>query len=143
MKDILKLEMLSRSENEGFARAAVATFMTRLNPTLEEINDVKTAVSEAVTNSVVHGYDSEEGIIRLLVEIEDESLSVSVIDYGKGIENIEMAKEPLFTTKPEEERSGMGFTFMEIFMDSLKVESVSGKGTTVHMTKKIGGGKSK
>lgn len=141
MKDILKIEMLSRPENEGFARAAVATFMTRLNPTLEEINDVKTAVSEAVTNSVVHGYDNEEGIIHLQVEVEDESLSVSVADYGRGIENIEQAKEPLFTTKPDEERSGMGFTFMEIFMDSLKVESVSGKGTTVHMTKKIWGGK--
>lgn len=141
MKDILKMEILSKSENEGFARAAVAAFMARLNPTLEEINDVKTAVSEAVTNSVVHGYAKENGIIHIEVEIEENELTVIIRDYGMGIDNIEQAREPLFTTKPDEERSGMGFTFMEIFMDNLKIESDYGKGTTVHMTKKITGGK--
>lgn len=141
MKDILKMEILSRPENEGFARASVAAFVARLNPTLEEINDIKTAVSEAVTNSVVHGYEHEEGIIYMDITIEDSEVHIKVIDEGKGIEDIEQAREPLFTTKPEEERSGMGFTFMEIFMDRLEVESVKGKGTTVHMVKKIDGGK--
>lgn len=141
MKDIMKMEILSRPENEGFARAAVAAFVARLNPTLEEINDIKTAVSEAVTNSVVHAYDSEEGIIRINIEIEDKNVAITIEDDGEGIENVEQAREPLFTTKPEEERSGMGFTFMEIFMDGLEVESLKGRGTTVHMVKKIGGGK--
>lgn len=141
MKDILKVEFLSRAENEGFARAAVATFMTRLNPTLDEINDVKTAVSEAVTNCVVHGYDNEDGLINMEVEIDENRLSIVIEDFGMGIEDVEQAREPLFTTKPDEERSGMGFTFMEIFMDSLKVDSCRGKGTTVHMSKIIMGGR--
>lgn len=141
MKDILKMEMLSKPENEGFARAAVATFMARLNPTLEEINDVKTAVSEAVTNSIVHGYADDTGIINIQVEIEENELNIIIKDYGAGIEDIERAREPLFTTKADEERSGMGFTFMEIFMDNLTVESGCGQGTTIHMSKKIMGGK--
>ena len=142
MKDILKIEMYSRPENEGFARAAVATFMARLNPTLEEINDVKTAVSEAVTNAVVHGYDDETGVINMEVEREGHALGITITDYGMGIENVERAREPLYTTKPDEERSGMGFTFMEIFMDSLNISSCYGKGTRVHMTKIIAGGNS-
>lgn len=141
MSDILKMQILSRPENEAFARAAVAAFITRINPTLEEINDIKTAVSEAVTNAVVHGYDSEDGIIALEIQIEEKTVSITVQDYGVGIDNVEQAREPLFTTKPEEERSGMGFTFMEIFMDKLTVESSSGKGTIVHMSKSIKGGK--
>lgn len=140
MRDILKMEILSRPENEGFARAAVAAFVARLNPTLEEINDIKTAVSEAVTNSVVHAYDSEEGSIKITIEIEEKNVAITIVDEGEGIANVEQAREPLFTTKPEEERSGMGFTFMEIFMDGLEVHSSKGKGTTVHMVKKIGGG---
>lgn len=141
MTDIFKMEILSKAENEGFARAAVAAFMARLNPNLEEINDVKTAVSEAVTNSVVHGYDRDDGIISIEVNLNDDEIEIVIRDYGKGIEDITKAREPLFTTKPEEERSGMGFTFMEIFMDSLRVESIPGEGTTVHMTKKIMGGR--
>lgn len=140
MRDILKMEILSRPENEGFARAAVAAFVARLNPTLEEINDIKTAVSEAVTNSVVHAYDSEAGSIQITIEIEEKNVAITIVDEGEGIANVEQAREPLFTTKPEEERSGMGFTFMEIFMDGLEVVSSKGKGTTVHMVKKIGGG---
>lgn len=141
MSDTLKMQMHSKAENEAFARAAVAAFITRLNPTMEEINDVKTAVSEAVTNSVVHGYDNDEGEIFISIDIEDHKVSVTVEDFGIGIENVEQAREPLFTTKPDEERSGMGFTFMEIFMDELSVESVPGKGTVVHMSKTIKGGK--
>ncbi len=139
MKDTLSMEILSRPQNEGFARATVAAFVARLNPTLEEINDIKTAVSEAVTNSVVHAYNNEEGIISIHIEIEDKNIAITITDKGEGIENIEKAREPLFTTKPEEERSGMGFTFMELFMDELIIESVKGEGTTVHMVKKIGG----
>lgn len=140
MRDILKMEILSRPENEGFARAAVAAFVARLNPTLEEINDIKTAVSEAVTNSVVHAYDTGEGSILITIEIEEKNVAITISDEGEGIANVEQAREPLFTTKPEEERSGMGFTFMEIFMDGLEVVSSKGNGTTVHMVKKIGGG---
>ena len=140
MKDTLNMEILSKPQNEGFARAAVAAFVARLNPTLEEINDIKTAVSEAVTNSVVHAYDNEEGIIHINIEIEDEEVGITITDDGEGIADVDKAREPLFTTKPDEERSGMGFTFMEIFMDGLEVESSKGKGTRVHMVKKIGGG---
>lgn len=138
MNDKLKMEILSRPENEGFARAAVAAFVARLNPTLEEIGDIKTAVSEAVTNSVVHAYDNEDGLIQIEVEISGNEVSIIVADEGRGIVDVEQAREPLYTTKPDEERSGMGFTFMEIFMDGLEVESLQDKGTTVHMVKKIG-----
>lgn len=141
MADTLKMQIQSKADNEAFARAAVAAFITRINPTLEEINDVKTAVSEAVTNVVVHGYDSEEGIISLNVQIDNNTVTITVEDYGKGIDDVKRAREPLYTTKPDEERSGMGFTFMEIFMDELTVESAIGKGTTVHMSKIIKGGK--
>ncbi len=141
MSDTLKMQIFSKAENEAFARAAVAAFITRVNPTLEEINDIKTAVSEAVTNAVVHGYDSEEGIIALDIHIDDRKVSIMVEDYGNGIDNVQQAREPLYTTKPDEERSGMGFTFMEIFMDDLTVESTPGKGTVVCMSKTIKGGK--
>lgn len=134
----MKLEFDSRSCNEGFARVAVAAFMTQMNPTLEEVADVKTALSEAVTNSVVHGYEGEVRKIVVECRIEGEELQITVTDEGCGIENVEQAMEPLFTTKPEAERSGMGFSFMEAFMDKVHVESSPGKGTRVFMKKKIG-----
>ena len=140
MEDILKMEMSCKPENEGLARIAIATFMVRLNPTLEEINDVKTAVSEAVTNAIVHGYEDREGIIYLEGIIKEKAIEISVKDEGVGIANIKEAREPLYTTKPEEERSGMGFTFMEIFMDEVHIDSKVGEGTEVRMIKKIVGG---
>jgi stage II sporulation protein AB (anti-sigma F factor) len=134
----MKLEFDSRSCNEGFARVAVASFMTQLNPTLEEVADVKTALSEAVTNCVVHGYEGEIQKIIVKCRIEGDELFIEVIDHGCGIENVEKAMEPLFTTKPDSERSGMGFAFMEAFMDEIQVESRPGEGTKVFMRKKIG-----
>lgn len=127
----------SSSENESFARMVVAAFIARLDPTLEELADVKTAVSEAVTNAIIHGYENKEGKIKLNCRIEENLFSMEVCDTGVGIENIEKAMEPLYTTKPELERSGMGFAFMEAFMDDLDVVSDPGRGTTVRMKKKI------
>lgn len=138
MEDTLELIIDSKSENESFARVAVAAFCTRLDPTLEEITDIKTAVSEAVTNCIVHGYEGGKGKIYINVNITGNTAEVIVKDYGVGIENIEKAMEPLYTTKPEQERSGMGFSFMEAFMDELEVSSARNKGTTVIMRKKIG-----
>ena len=140
--------------NESFARVAVAAFITHLNPTLEELADIKTAVSEAVTNAIIHGYENLSGYtkhgemrpaysiihpgkVRLHCILENDTLSIEVSDQGKGIEDVARAMEPLFTTKPELERSGMGFAFMEAFMDELEVESIPGKGTRVHMWKKM------
>ena len=134
----MKIEFDSRSCNEGFIRVAVSAFMTQLNPTLEEVADVKTAVSEAVTNCIVHAYDGKVEKITASCHIEGNALCLSVKDTGCGIPDIEKAMEPLFTTRPEMERSGMGFAFMEAFMDELLVESEVGKGTTVRMRKKIG-----
>ncbi|MDO5402370.1 MAG: anti-sigma F factor [Eubacteriales bacterium] len=128
----------AKSENEGFARIVAAAFCTGLDPTVEEIADVKTAVSEAVTNSIVHGYNGAGGIITMKCMITGSVFMVEIHDDGVGIENIDRAMEPLFTTKPELERSGMGFSFMEAFMDDLKVDSARNKGTTVTMTKRIG-----
>ena len=128
------------SQNEGFARMVVAAFMTPLNPTMEELADVKTAVSEAVTNAIIHGYENRGGKIKMECSITGEVLTVTIEDSGKGIENIEEAMMPLFTTKPELERSGMGFAFMESFMDDLEVVSEPGKGTTVRMIKKVNAG---
>lgn len=136
-KNAMSLEFESKSENESFARTVVAVFAAQLNPTIEEIADIKTAVSEAVTNSIIHGYDGREGKIVLTCTIEGSKITVSVMDKGKGIEDIKQAMEPLYTTKPEMERSGMGFSFMEAFMDDLEVASVPGEGTTVIMTKTI------
>ena len=125
------------SENESFARVVAAAFVTRLDPTLEEISDIKTAVSEAVTNSIVHGYEDRIGIINLKCKIKNREVTIEISDNGKGIENIEMAKQPLYTSKPNLERSGMGFTIMESFMDELNVESVLGLGTKITMKKTI------
>ena len=138
MEDTLELIIDSKSENESFARVAVAAFCTRLDPTLEEITDIKTAVSEAVTNCIVHGYEGGKGKIYINVNITGNTAEVIVKDNGIGIENIEKAMEPLYTTKPEQERSGMGFSFMEAFMDELEVSSARNKGSIVIMRKKIG-----
>ena len=138
MEDTLELIIDSKSENESFARVAVAAFCTRLDPTLEEITDIKTAVSEAVTNCIVHGYEGGKGKIYINVNITGNTAEVIVKDNGVGIEDIEKAMEPLYTTKPEQERSGMGFSFMEAFMDELEVSSARNKGTIVIMRKKIG-----
>lgn len=136
----MKLEFDSVSENEGFARVAVAAFMTQLNPTLEEVSDVKTAVSEAVTNAIIHGYEKKRGTVYLECLLKEEEIEICIQDLGQGIADIRRAMEPLYTSKPELERSGMGFAFMEAFMDELKVESRLGDGTTIHMKKKIGQG---
>lgn len=146
IKNEMKIEFNAVSENEAFARVAVAAFVTPLNPTMEEISDIKTAVSEAVTNAIIHGYDGEEKTVKGDMEnkvyihclLLNDVLQVEVIDDGKGIENVEQAMEPLFTTKPDMERSGMGFAFMEAFMDELEVISEPGIGTTVLMSKKLG-----
>lgn len=131
------LEFPSRSANEGFARAAAACFAAQLDPTLEEINDIKTAVSEAVTNAIVHAYPDSLGRVAVKARIlEDNVLEISVRDWGKGIADVEKAREPLFTTGGEE-RSGMGFTIMESFMDKLTVRSAEGKGTRVTMRRRI------
>lgn len=134
----MKLEFDAISENEGFARVAVAAFITPLNPTLEEINDVKTAVSEAVTNAIIHGYEEKGGKITIRCQISGDFLTLIVEDKGKGIEDIDKAMEPLFTTRPDMDRSGMGFAFMEAFMDNLEVESKPGEGCRIIMEKKLG-----
>lgn len=127
----------SISENEGLARTVVAAFVSRLDPTMEEMNDVKTAVSEAVTNAIIHGYEQEPGKITIHSRIEDHVLWIEVMDHGVGIPDVKKAMEPLYTTKPEMERSGMGFAFMEAFMDELRVESKEGEGTRIKMKKTI------
>ena len=133
----MKIEFLSKSNNEAFARIAVAAFVAQLDPTLEEIADIKTAVSEAVTNSIIHGYEEKLGIVKLVCKIIKNEVFIEISDTGKGIENVEIAKQPLYTTKANLERSGMGFTIMESFMDEVDVESVLGLGTKVTMKKKI------
>ena len=139
MKNEMEIIFDALSDNEGFARTAVAAFIAHLNPTLEEMADIKTAVSEAVTNAIIHGYDDMDGgKVNIRCVIEQDVLHVEVMDKGKGIEDIEKAMEPLYTTKPELNRSGMGFPFMEAFMDDLEVLSVPGEGTTIIMKKKIG-----
>lgn len=143
MKNTNEMEIIfdSHSANEGFARVAVAAFMTQLNPTIEEVSDVKTAVSEAVTNAVIHGYENEIHKISIRCRIDGRLFAVEVTDKGTGIENVEQAMTPLYTSKPELERSGMGFAFMEAFMDQVEVESELGVGTTVKMKKTIGKGR--
>ncbi len=132
------LEFDSKSTNEAFARVAVAAFAAQLDPTLEEIADIKTAVSEAVTNAIIHGYDNKEGKIKIRCQVKEDTIHIEIKDEGVGIADIEKAKEPLYTTRPEWERSGMGFTFMETFMDYLHVESLVGEGTLIVMDKQIG-----
>ena len=135
----MELTFLSVSENESFARSTVASFITQLDPTLDALTEIKTVVSEAVTNSIIHGYEEQkDGRITITCRIyESNEVEISIIDYGVGIENIELAKEPLYTSKPELERSGMGFSIMESFMDQVTVTSTVGVGTTVTMRKQI------
>ncbi|MCD7726365.1 MAG: anti-sigma F factor [Clostridiales bacterium] len=141
MTNEMRLEFAAVSDNEAFARMVVAAFLAPLNPTLEELADVKTAVSEAVTNAVIHGYENRcrrEDKIGMYCAVRKDVLEVTVTDQGVGIENVRQAMEPLFTTRPELDRSGMGFAFMEAFMDDLQVYSKPGEGTVVKMYKKIG-----
>ena len=133
----VKVEFLSKSENEGFSRMVVASLVSQLDPTIEELNEVKTAVSEAVTNCIVHAYNSKTGYIFLECILYDDEIKISVKDNGRGIEDVNKAREPLFTTNTDMERSGMGFTVMETFMDTVNVDSIIGVGTKVTMTKKI------
>ena len=133
----MKLEFTSKSSNEAFARITVAAFAAQLDPTIEELADIKTAVSEAVTNCIVHAYEDTEGIIKLRATLLDNVLEIEISDNGKGIEDVELARKPLYTTKANLERSGMGFTIMESFMDDFKVESIEGMGTKVTMKKYI------
>ena len=137
IKNEMKLEFLSKSANEAFARIAVAAFASQLDPTIEEIADIKTAVSEAVTNSIIHGYENREGIVKIHCMIKGNSIIIEISDTGIGIEDVNVAKEPLYTSKPNLERSGMGFTIMQSFMDELNVESVLNLGTKVTMRKVI------
>jgi len=131
----MKIEFISKSQNESFARVSVAAFVSQLDPTVDELADVKTAVSEAVTNSIIHGYENKEGVVKIQAFIKEKEVTLIVEDQGAGIENIELARQPLYTSRPDLERSGMGFTVMETFMDSLKVESEKNKGTRLTMKK--------
>lgn len=138
MTNHVKVEFEAKESNVSFARIVAAGFIAPLDPTVDEAEDVKVAVSEAVTNAIVHGYEGKEGVVHMEAFSYDRTVMISVRDTGCGIEDIAKAKEPLFTTKPDEERSGLGFTVMESFMDSLHIESKLGEGTTVTMTKRIG-----
>lgn len=132
------LEFLAKSQNEAFARVAVAAFVSQLDPTLDELTDVKTAVSEAVTNAIIHGYNNDESkLVKIEASIVGREVNIIIEDNGVGIENIEEAREPLYTSKPELERSGMGFTVMESFMDEIDVRSEKHKGTKVIMKKQF------
>lgn len=137
-KNEMKLEFLSKSNNEAFARIAVAAFASQLDPSIEELSDIKTAVSEAVTNSIIHGYEEKDGIIKIVAKLFANTLEIEIIDNGKGIEDIDKARQALYTSKPELERSGMGFTIMENFMDEVKIKSKLGEGTKITMKKIVG-----
>ncbi|WP_106768050.1 anti-sigma F factor [Paenibacillus faecalis] len=136
--NFMTLEFAAKSENESFARVAVAAFISQLDPTMDELSDLKTVVSEAVTNCIIHGYDSNpEGVVKIEVAIDGDMITLVIEDNGHGIEDLEMAKQPLYTSKPELERSGMGFTIMENFMDEFDVTSEPGNGTSIKMKKRI------
>ena len=137
--DEIQLSFQSKSQNERFSRTVVAAFVARLDPTLEELSDLKTAVSEAVTNAIIHAYSDEHGKVELRAEIRGNDVIVEIRDYGVGISDIRQAMEPTYTTRPEWERSGMGFAFMEAFTDELRVDSAPGEGTRIRMKKRIGG----
>lgn len=136
-KNYMKIEFDSKSQNEAFARVVVAAFASQLDPTIEEITDIKTAVSEAVTNAIIHGYENNIGMVTVTCRINGNDLEIIIEDQGHGIDNVEQAREPLFTSKPQLERSGMGFTVMETFMDEIEVYSELEKGTTIRMVKKF------
>lgn len=133
----MKLEFLSKSSNEAFARVVAAAFASQLDPTVEELADIKTAVSEAVTNAIIHGYEDTTGTVYMSCKLFDKGIEITIRDNGKGIEDIDLARQPLYTSKPDMERSGMGFTVMESFMDEINVESEPQKGTTITMFHEI------
>ena len=138
MNNVMEVKLSAKSENESLARVIVASFAAKLDPTLDELADIKTAVSEAVTNAIIHGYDEDESkFVYLRCEIKEDTIKIVIEDRGKGIEDINMAMQPLYTSKPELERSGMGFTVMESFMDGVEVSSIKNDGTKIVMTKKI------
>lgn len=137
MENYMELTIPSHSKNESFARAVVGAFFTQLDPDLNDINELKTAVSEAVTNAIIHGYGDTIGEIRIVAKIMENIFEVKIIDQGLGIENIEQAREPLYTSKPEMERSGLGFSVMEGFMDEVEIISKVGAGTQITLRKKI------
>ena len=138
MRNEMVLEFSSMSKNESFARGTVGAFVTQLNPTMDELTEIKTVVSEAVTNSIIHGYNNEPNhTIKIICVLDEGEVELTVKDKGIGIENIEEARQPLFTSKPEYERSGMGFTIIENFMDSVEIYSTPGEGTTVTMKKQL------
>ena len=134
----MEVSFLSVPENEAFARVVIAAFAVQLSPTISEIADVKTAVSEAVTNAIVHGYEGTRGMVTMRARIDGATLSIDISDSGKGIPNVQQAMEPFYTTHPEQERSGMGFAVMQTFMDEVEVHSVPGSGTIVILRKRIG-----
>ena len=136
-KNLMKLEFSSKSQNESFARVVVASFASQLDPTIEELADIKTAVSEAVTNAIIHGYEGNTGMVKIECSIENNEIQIMISDDGKGIEDIEEARQPLYTSKPEQERSGMGFTVMETFMDEVHIESKRDFGTQIRMIKRF------
>ncbi|ASJ53354.1 anti-sigma F factor [Brevibacillus sp. HB1.2] len=137
-RNFMSVSFAALSQNEAFARVAVAAFISQLDITMDELEEIKTVISEAVTNAIIHGYDENpEGVVQISVRIQEDSIDLIVEDNGRGIEDVEQAMQPLYTTKPELERSGMGFTIMENFMDSLEVATVVGKGTTVRLTKRL------
>ncbi len=137
LKNSMKLEFTSKSQNESFARVVVASFASQLDPTIEELADIKTAVSEAVTNAIIHGYEGKMGVVKIECSIEDNKIEIVISDQGKGIEDIQEARQPLYTSKPELERSGMGFTVMEAFMDEVDIQSQKDIGTLIRMVKKF------
>ncbi|GIO30807.1 MULTISPECIES: anti-sigma F factor [Paenibacillus] len=137
-RNFMTLQFSAKSENESFARVTVAAFISQLDPTMEELSDLKTVISEAVTNSIIHGYDGNpEGIVTITAEIVGDTVTITVEDRGEGIEDLDLARQPLYTSKPELERSGMGFTIMENFMDEFEVSSEPGSGTSIRMKKRI------
>jgi len=138
MKNEMKLQFSALSQNESFARVTVAAFIAQLDPTMDELTEIKTVVSEAVTNAIIHGYENDpNGVVHIQVSIEDGLIELSIKDVGLGIVDVEEARQPLFTTKPELERSGMGFTIMENFMDEIEVHSQPGRGTEVRLRKHL------
>lgn len=137
-RDYLRLQFPSRSENESLARVAVASFVAQLDPTMEELTELKTAVSEAVTNAIIHGYEDRDGEVRIECALTDNTVTIVIEDEGVGIPDVEEARQPMYTSRPELERSGMGMTIMESFVDSLEVESTVGRGTRVTMIKTFG-----
>lgn len=140
MKNMMELKFLNNSENEAFARSVAAAFVIKIDPTMEQLAEIKTAVSEAVTNAIIHGYEGREGYVYIRGEIDGDEVTYTVTDEGRGIDDIQRARSPMYTGRPDDERSGMGFTIMEAFMDSVEVISERNKGTSVIMKKRINAG---